>query len=336
MGLPGVRPAVLVLLLAPAAPALGDPAALGGLWDVSVVSTTHAPDGSQVKSKVKRVLAITDFGVEEVSIASFVTGDGRTVPATTGVRFVDSFAAKSFDATIAGTVRVDPATQEGLSFKAEGSLVGGEAIVTFRLKGKRIPGSVPPTTLLLFEHGFEAGIAPYVETDANGLLAATLWHAEGLCGPAATIPASMGAAAAAYNLGDQAPPVYNYDTGFLLPNVGALEGPPLSVPSSSSPVAGIQFSFDFLRETEATPLLDECFLEVRAFECGGWTPVTQITGLAGCGASPIHVEITGDPALNGMLGKTFSHRFRFDTVDPSSNAFLGWYVDNVRIEVVNP
>ncbi|MGH7151168.1 MAG: hypothetical protein ACREIU_10735, partial [Planctomycetota bacterium] len=220
-------------------------------------------------------------------------------------------------------------------FKAEGSLLGADAIVTFRLKGKRIPGSVPPTTLVLFEQDFEAGLAPYVETDANGLLVATLWHAEGLCGPAATVPASMGGAAAAYNLGDQAPPVYTYDTGFLTPNAGSLESPPLSVPSSSSPTAGIRLSFDFLRETQAATVLDESFLEVREFECGAWTFLAAFTDQAACARSPIHVEISGNPVLDAMFGKTFSHRFRFDTGDSSENDFLGWYVDNVRIEVVN-
>ncbi|MGH7151474.1 MAG: hypothetical protein ACREIU_12290, partial [Planctomycetota bacterium] len=69
MHIPGLCATLAVaFLLPPPASRRGDPAALGGLWDVSVVSTTHAPDGSQVKTKVKRVLAITDFGVEEVSL----------------------------------------------------------------------------------------------------------------------------------------------------------------------------------------------------------------------------------------------------------------------------
>ncbi|MCI0585977.1 MAG: hypothetical protein L0323_03940 [Planctomycetes bacterium] len=162
------------------------------------------------------------------------------------------------------------------------------------------------------------GLGAYVETDAAGNPAATLWHGEASCNGAVPIPATMGANAAAYNLGNFG--IFNYATG-PFPNAGAIESP--VIPALPSP--NLLLSFEYAKETEGggNGGFDQCFVEARPVG-GPWATYLQILGNSPCPAS------TAASVLLTGITNDWQHRFRFDTVDGSSNAFQGWWIDNVK------
>ncbi len=317
------------------AQAEGSPVLMEGMWQASLSVTSHSTDGTAAKSKTKVDLAIADFGTAGLAIGSFRLPTGQMVPGMAGRRLARSFSAEAEGVALAAGVKRDPVTGEGISFKGTGFFSTPSEIRVFRISGKRLAGIAAPAQIPLFLEEFDLGLGPYTETNLfPGTPAATFWHAEQFCAPATSIPASMGFKAAAYNRGDEIPPVYTYDTGD--DNCGALQGPAIEAPSDAP---GLSVTFDILRDVEGPGTsisVDSCRFEVREVGCGTWLNVAHVTQEVLCSGTPITVTIAGGPALGSLLGKRFLHRFRFDTDDDIANNFLGWYVDNVRIGVVNP
>ncbi len=175
----------------------------------------------------------------------------------------------------------------------------------------------PASAQIIFSENFEGGgLGVYTETIGGGA-AATLWHGEASCDGVTAIPATMGTNAASYNQGDLA--LYNYVTGGA--NTGEIESPAIAVPATGF----VDLAFEYTKQTEAggTGTFDQCFVEV-ASGGGAYGVVSQITGNSVCPAS---TSVTVGPAA--VSGATWTHRFRFNTVDAVGNAYQGWTVDNV-------
>ncbi|MGH7149865.1 MAG: hypothetical protein ACREIU_04170, partial [Planctomycetota bacterium] len=181
--------------------------------------------------------------------------------------------------------------------------------------------------VVVFSENFEAGgLGVYVETAADGVPTETLWHGEFDCDYLIPIPPSMGVYAAAYNQGNAG--VYDYATGTLA-NAGAIESPAIA----STANASLTLSFDYAKETEGggTGSFDQCFVEAKSEGAGPYGLVTQVVGNAACPGAPS----TLTALVCGVPGGPWRHRFRFDTLDAVSNAYRGWYVDNV-VATQNP
>ncbi len=312
----------------------GSPVLMEGLWEANLSVTTQTADGIATKFKTKVDLAIADYGTVGLCIGSIQLPTGQRIPGMSGGRFARSFSAEAERVSLAAAVKKHPVTGEGISFKGTGIFTDSLGVSVFKITGKRLVGAAAPAQIPLFLEDFDLGLGPYAETDLAGAPASTLWHAERFCAAGTAIPASLGFFAAAYNRGDEDPPVYTYETGPA--NSGALQGPAVSAPSDAP---GLSVAFDMLRDVEGTGggPFDQCRVEVRDTECGvGWQNLVQVAEEVGCSGTPITVTIAGNPTLDSMVGKSFLHRFRFDTVDGALNDFIGWYVDNVRIEAANP
>ncbi|HET6204539.1 MAG TPA: hypothetical protein VFI25_17240 [Planctomycetota bacterium] len=194
--------------------------------------------------------------------------------------------------------------------------VSGLCVLSFAARGQ----------VVVFSENFEGGgVGAYAETDAAGVPTATLWHGEGSCDVLVPIPASMGFFAAAYNLGDTG--VYDYATGGA--NAGAIESPVIP----SAPDATLTLTFDYAKETEGggTGSFDQCFVEAKSEGAGAYGLVGQVLGNAPCPSQPT----TFSTFVCGVPGGPWRHRFRFDSVDGTSNAYRGWTVDNV-VATQNP
>ncbi|HET6202210.1 MAG TPA: hypothetical protein VFI25_05340 [Planctomycetota bacterium] len=177
---------------------------------------------------------------------------------------------------------------------------------------------------VIFSENFEAGgLGVYTETLA-GVPAATLWHGEAFCDGVTAIPASMGTNAAAYNQGDLA--VYDYATGVA--NSGEIESPAIPTPGSGF----VSLAFEYTKQTEGggTGTFDQCFVEV-ASGGGPYAVLGQVTGNSVC---PTSTSASMGPTAVG--GATWTHRFRFNTVDGTSNNYQGWNVDNVVATALPP
>ncbi|MCI0587126.1 MAG: hypothetical protein L0323_09835 [Planctomycetes bacterium] len=178
-----------------------------------------------------------------------------------------------------------------------------------------------PAQIVVFSETFEgASLGAYVETDADGVPAATLWHAESDCEYLVPIPPSMGTYAAAYNQGDLG--FYDYATG-AAGNAGAIESPLIASPANAS----LSLSFDYAKETESAGAgsFDQCFVEAKSEGAASYGVVAQVIGNAACPSAPS----TLTAVVCGVPGGPWRHRFRFDTLDEMLNGYRGWYVDNV-------
>ncbi|HKB17140.1 MAG TPA: hypothetical protein VKF62_13825, partial [Planctomycetota bacterium] len=91
------------------------------------------------------------------------------------------------------------------------------------------------------------------------------------------------------------------------------------------PSPNLLLSFEYAKETEGggTGSFDQCFVEARPVG-GAWTTYLQVLGNSPCPAS------TSASVLLAGITNDWQHRFRFDTLDGSSNAFQGWWIDNVK------
>ncbi len=330
--LPAAALSILLLPALAAAQPRGVQPVLGGLWEVKIKSTHFASGGAKTTGNVTALVEIVQpvpFEGVPFSIGTFPSAFGTVLfPATTGDFFLDYFVTTAPGATLTATFKMNATTGEVKSFKGNLTLdvfEGGGGVVVATLKGKFLGAA--PLSNSIFSANFEAGLGGYTETDFAGAPAATLWHAEGFCAAATAIPPGMGAGAAAYNQGDLGAPDYTFDTGVA--NTGALQSPPVAVPSGTK---GLQIIFDTLKEGEEGASFDQGFVEAREVGDLGWGSLAQIVNIAGCGDDPVAVTIGfGKSTISSLVGSSFEHRFRFDSVDNTLNDFLGWYVDNVEI-----
>src|SRR5262249_35549375 len=122
--------------------------------------------------------------------------------------------------------------------------------------------------------------------------------------------------------------LYTYDTGSQ--NAGAIESPAIL---STSANAALYLLFETTRQVQpgAGSTFDRCFVEVAPAATGAWSTVGEITSSPTCTGPALTVALALPFAL---AGTSFQHRFRFDSIDASQNGYLGWYVDNVRIDQV--
>ncbi|MCI0589482.1 MAG: hypothetical protein L0323_21925 [Planctomycetes bacterium] len=325
----------LSILLVPALAAAqprGVPPAFGGLWEVKIKSTHFGSGGAKTVANVTALLEIVQPVAAEgkgLSIGTFPAAFGTVLfPATSGNFFFDYLVTTAPGATLTATFKANATTGEVKSFKGNLTLdvfEDGGGVVVAAVKGKFLGAS--PISNSIFSADFEAGIGGYTETDFDGAPAATLWHAEGFCAAATAIPPGMGAGAAAYNRGDEGAPVYNFDTGAT--NEGALQSPAVAVPTGTK---GLVLSFDTLRVGEEGATFDQSFVEAREVGDLGWAPLAQLINQVGCGDDPDAITLGfGKNTISSLVGSSFEHRFRFDSIDDVSNNGLGWYVDNVEI-----
>jgi hypothetical protein len=309
---------------------------MAGIWEVQIKSTHFGSDGTKTSGTLTALLEIEPRVAAEggnLQVRSFSAAiDTVLFPETFGSVFADYFIASGPDATLAGTLKVDASTGEATSFRGTATLnllPEGEGVVVAALTGKRLDPSTPTSSIFVAD--FESGLFPYTETDPEGSPTATLWHAEGSCAAGTAIPASMGAGAAAYNRGDEGPPVYNFDNGST--NAGAIQGPAIAVPPGTR---GLQIVFETIRQTEGGVLFDQSFVEARTVGAESWTTLTEIIPQVPCGSSPETVTLGfGKKSIKPIFGASFQHRFRFDTVDAGVNGTIGWYVDNVQVRTID-
>ena len=171
---------------------------------------------------------------------------------------------------------------------------------------------------VLFHDDFESGLANWSAT--------AQWHIEGegtVCGAeAAPFPTSANAA----RFGRVAPNSCDF-AGDTLGDLTLLM--PISIPSTA----------DFVRLRYWTFEETECPLFQGSFGNCGWDHRVVSVSTDG-GQSWTDVAFGAEELawhekgvdLNGYRGQDILVRFRFDPVDNLWNGFLGWFVDEVRVE----
>jgi hypothetical protein len=114
----------------------------------------------------------------------------------------------------------------------------------------------------------------------------------------------------------------NYDAG---DNSGTLTSPVITGILATS-----ELSFDFFRQVEsfAGGSFDQTVVEVKATTATTWTAVFSRDS---ADASAAAWAPSGAISLSAFAGQDIQIRFRFDTIDGSFNAFIGWAVDDVVV-----
>ncbi|MEA3202322.1 MAG: hypothetical protein QOE90_3750 [Thermoplasmata archaeon] len=111
----------------------------------------------------------------------------------------------------------------------------------------------------------------------------------------------------------------NYDNGAT--NSGSATSPAFTVPSGS-PVLKFKSWYD----TESLTAFDQKLVEITTNGGVTWLPLAQITDAS--------LTWNGESySLASYAGQTAQIRFRFDTIDSLSNAYQGWFVDDVFVSV---
>ncbi|MGH7149603.1 MAG: hypothetical protein ACREIU_02835, partial [Planctomycetota bacterium] len=164
-----------------------------------------------------------------------------------------------------------------------------------------------------------------------------------------TFPPSFAGFAAAYNQGDLGN--YTYNTGGI--NSGALVSEPFFVPPGTG---NVELVFDYALQADG--IFDTARVEARPQWTNatggppGWVPVyplplgilpaapcatpTTVCIRALAPACPAGGVASPNSGLDDLIGQGGRIRFLFNTVTATANDFLGWYVDNVSLEIDQP
>ena len=180
-----------------------------------------------------------------------------------------------------------------------------------RAAGLYWAGNAAAPTVPLTTYNFEGGLQGW--TINNNVLgtgpAAGLWHLSTRRGGDANHSATT-----SFYYGSET--TGNYDTGAH--NSGAIISPSFVVP------AGAGVAFKYFLDTEGGTSFDQARLQVS--NNGGTTWTALLGPLAESGTFT-----ASSASLAAFAGQTVQIRFLFDTVDGDSNAFEGWYIDDVQL-----
>lgn len=168
-------------------------------------------------------------------------------------------------------------------------------------------GVVPPPCTLPCELDFD-GAAPGALT-ANGL-----WHISDACAVPPSVPNYLG-----YNRDETC----NYDTGAT--NAGEAT---LFVDLSDVPGAEVWFSHRHQSETFTG--FDIKIVEISTDAGGSWDELDNFTGQVSTSWRRQRLDLT--PYIGGAARL----RWRFDTLDPGFNDYIGWLIDDIAVQVPPP
>ncbi len=104
-------------------------------------------------------------------------------------------------------------------------------------------------------------------------------------------------------------------------NQGYLTSPPVDL--TTAPTAELEFAYYY--ETESTGgSFDQRWIQIRVGN-GPWTGLEQLSG------DPMGTWLLKTIDLSPYLGSIVQIRYYFDTINDISNAFQGWYIDDVSV-----
>jgi hypothetical protein len=124
-----------------------------------------------------------------------------------------------------------------------------------------------------------------------------------------------------YEINDR---IEDYDTGAA--NSGYLTSPAITIPST-----GYALTFWYLYETESPGIYwDQRWVQI-AVDGGPFTNILQLHD------DPSNFWLKSPPIdLSIYSGHTIQVRFHFETMDAILNAFSGWYIDDVSVDIYIP
>ncbi len=160
------------------------------------------------------------------------------------------------------------------------------------------------------------GLNDSFETGATGWTTTGLWH---LANNSTCASPGYASPTRAFYYGQDA--TCNYNTGAT--NTGALTSPPVSGITSTSTL-----SFNYFRRVESyNGAYDRTLVDV--IRSNG--TVTNVWSRDSRNASSTAWASSGNISLSAFAGDTIRLRFTFNTVDSVSNAFTGWFIDDVKV-----
>jgi hypothetical protein len=162
------------------------------------------------------------------------------------------------------------------------------------------------------------GLSEDFEGDVSGWTTSGLWH---LTDDSSCATPGYSSATRAMYYGQDS--TCNYNTGST--TSGALVSPPIGGITTNS-----RLSFQYFRQVESYSG-DYDRTEVSVSADGGIT-WTVVWALNSRDASENAWTASGDISLATFAGTFIQIRFRFDSRDGVSNAFTGWFVDDISVE----
>jgi extracellular elastinolytic metalloproteinase len=177
-------------------------------------------------------------------------------------------------------------------------------------------GSESDSVVVIVDDGSGGGFSDDFEGGAAGWTATGLWH---LADNSTCASPGYSSPTHAFYYGQDA--TCTYDTGAQ--NSGDLTSPLITGITPSSVL-----SFDYLRQVESFGgAFDRT--EVDVIRTDG--SATNVFSLDSSDASTGVWTPSGDISLADFAGQAIQLRFRFDTGDAISNAFIGWFIDDVTV-----
>lgn len=239
-----------------------------------------------------------------VSGAGGTTGNYAMVVYLNAAREAEGVIAGVTNDTIATAQSIDPSfigLQTSLASASRGAVLGSNP-------------SGPPTAFQTFD--FESGQQGFVIN--NGPLPARvagLWHlSTRRSAEAGHSPTTS------FYFGSEATGNYN---------VGATAGTIISAPIALPNIPGLGLAFNYVLRTEGNGAFDVASVQVSN---NGGATFTTIASSTSAASLPLSATWrSASFSLAAFAGQTVLIRFSFDTVDNVSNAFEGWYVDDVQL-----
>lgn len=177
-------------------------------------------------------------------------------------------------------------------------------------------GSTSDSATVTVNSAGGGGFLDEFETGAAGWTTTGLWH---LANNSTCASPGYSSPTRAFYYGQDA--TCNYNTGAS--NTGTLTSPAISGITASSVL-----TFDYRRQVESfSGNYDRTFVEV--IRSNG--TATSVFSLSSANPSTTAWTPSGNISLAAFAGDTVRLRFTFNSVDSVSNAFIGWFIDDVQV-----
>ncbi len=150
----------------------------------------------------------------------------------------------------------------------------------------------------------------------SGTAAATTWAVDGTPNPPQP---KSGSCSLNFNNG------LNYDDGFDIDAAGSATSAPIALPATGK----VRLAFWQWHDVEASSKYDMRWVYVSADNFASTPVQVQLDNLAAGQQWTFH-----SLSLDGLQGKSVQVRFAFDSVDGANNEGAGWFVDDLKVEVL--
>jgi kumamolisin len=223
---------------------------------------------------------------------------GTSLTALTNLACNDDFSGTQSQITFTCTA--------GTSYKIQlGGYQAATGTAGFSISG--CPASAPNPTSL--NQNFDGGTGVPAGWTFTGL-----WHVSAACANPVSAPNTL-----QYNQAASC----NYNTGAR--TSGLATTPAIDISAAAAPT--LTFSTAYLKENYAGGAFDVMKVEVKT-ATGSWTNIWQRDSRNADQSTWTSVSLS----LTSYKSTGTQVRFNFDSIDGTSNAFLGWVVDNVVIQ----